>query len=270
MTSTRSPDGADLSDEELTAWLDGEADAALRARVAAAQSEALEVRLAELERGKAHGQALFDRVLDQMPDGPTVSLPARPVVGGWAMGGLGASLGAVATLAIVLGGFWGGLWGAEAPVGAGSDRVQLAMGEPWHREAAAYHALYVPETLAPHVPSTSEDLPPEAATRLAAVSQALGRDVTILPEVPGLRFVRAQQLGYEGQVLVQLAFAGETGMPYALCILRDAGPESEVQTRTLQGLAAASWSDSDHRFLLIGGDNTAEVRRWAEAFSQAL
>ncbi len=263
MTSSRSPQRDELTDAELTAWLDGEADDLLHARVAAARGAELETRLAALERGKSVAVKAFAEVMAQAPAQPdTLSAgqsPRRSFAATFVAGLTGVAAGLVLALAL-------GNWLAPRPAQAPGAVTTSGVAEPWQREVAAYHALYVPQTLAAQVPASPE----AAAVRLAQLSQALGRDVTGMPEPEGLIFVRGQELGFDGQVLVQLAFASADGSPYALCILRKEGPEAALTRREIQGMAAASWSDAGHRFLLIGGQDAERVGQWAQVFLSAL
>ncbi len=79
--------------------------------------------------------------------------------------------------------------------------------EGWRDVVANYQSLYVTETLA-QVDQQRADL--------KRLSGALGIDLTALPEVEGLSFKRAQQLGFNGRPLAQLTFLTAEGGPVAL------------------------------------------------------
>lgn len=232
-----------FSDEDLIAYLDSEADETLVAKIEAALSPELEHRLLTLEKGRERAVEGFEAALQMAPQ--MAPLPDATVgVGRFRPWGY-AGLGLAASLFLAVGIY-------QTVIGAGARQV-----EPWHREVAAYHALYVTETLAA-VPSDAGD----QMARLADLSALVGGDLSPAMTSIDMQFRRAQQLGFEGAPLVQMAYLAEGGVPVALCILRSEGPRQEVRVTTIQGMSSASWADGTRRFLLIGGtDNDAAARR---------
>lgn len=232
-----------FSDEDLTAWLDGEASGDLSQRIKAADGPALQVRLAELRSGRALAETMFAEALQLAPPMPSLPAQTQSTSSGWIAGGL---IGLAAGLLL-----------AVAPMLWRSHAI-----EPWHQDVAAYQALYIPQTLA--------SVPADGAADLARLSDALGRDLTGLPEVSQLEFRRAQALGFEGRVLIQIAYRGPDGVPYALCILNKSGDATDLEAQQLAGMQAASWADQNHRFLLIGGTDAQFVQNAAQQFAAAL
>lgn len=241
-----------FTDAELTAFLDGEAPTDLVARIEAALTPALETRLQVLEDGRAFAMTGFDALLRSAPDMPTpMAMPARPAVerGGlaWGQVGLGMAAGVLLTVGLMQG-----------------VSLRASDVEPWHREVAAYHALYVTETLA------SNGQADQVHGKLAALSDLLGVDLTAAADAQDLQFRRAQQLGFDGVALVQIAYLAPGDVPVALCILDATGAAHAPRVTTVHGMSAASWSDGQRRFLLIGGTDDAATSRRARDFAARL
>ena len=193
----------DISDEELTAYLDGElppekrdaidrgleGDDALAARLAA-----LEIPIDLLREGAA-------AALQEAPAYPTQARPGRI--------GQGALVAAsVAVLALGLGVFW---------------TMRPAPTQDWVLAVANYQSLYVTETLAASEPEE------ERQARLTTLSEALGTDLTPLLGVGEIEYRRAQLLGFEGEPLVQVAYL-KNGVPIAICITRVPGEDCLLYT----------------------------------------
>jgi len=239
-----------FSDEELTAYLDAEADERLVSEIETGWSAEIEHRLTQLNVGIAGLREDADKLLLSAPSMPDFTVSPAPSSSNRGFG-FGALTGAIAA----------GLVGAALWFGAGFVQNRA---EPWQVIVADYHLLYVPETLAA-VPSEAARIPV-----LSVLSQTLQRDITGLPDVAGISYRRAQPLGFEGNPLVQIAFLSDDGVPMALCILRKEGPASQIEPLELRGMTAAAWSDETHRFLLIGGTDQSVIDAAAQAFSTQL
>lgn len=246
-----------FTDEELTAYLDGEADGALHAEIDAAlatdpavvaQIEALDVPLGPI--AEAYEALLQDA--PPMPDLPEVApsvVPAAAPRGRWGWGVGTFATGLAAGLAVAM---FTGL-GTPAPT------PEAPRG--WVSFVASYQALYTPATLADANPTADE-----AARQLAVVSDALGLDLSGLPEARGLTFKRAQVLGFKDKPLIQIAFSRADGTPVALCII-PSGPDGKpVSMGAAEGLGLARWNTPGYGFLLIGGTDAAPLEAEAETF----
>jgi anti-sigma factor RsiW len=129
----------------------------------------------------------------------------------------------------------------------------------WHAAVADYQVLYSTATLA-SVPGGSENLRGE----VAAVGAKLGLPIELESlEIAGLALKRAQLLAFEGRPLAQFAYRDAAGIPVALCAMRTGDADSALQTATLRGLAAASWSRNGFGFIVIGAMPPDAVRRAA-------
>lgn len=242
-----------FSDEELVAYLDGEAELALVDQIhAALQSDpVLNRRLDALRLDLDALRDSFD-LLEPSPqviDAPFAA-EARmrpPPRGTWRPL---ATSALAASVALVVG------------FGLGQRSSDQ---KGWIDYVAAYQALYTTATL-DHIAQSPDQLDAE----LTRVSAVIGKEIA-LDHLTGIRdaeYKRGQVLSFEGRPLVQLAFATPDGVPIALCIIRSSGgttgaqPMAEMQ---LEGLSAASWSDGGHDYLLIGGSDDDLVRRMSQA-----
>lgn len=242
-----------FTDEELTAYLDGEAEDALCAELDTAleTDEALGERLAGLDLDLAPIAAAYDALMDTAPPMPELPpimapAPARATRFGWGWGVSTFAGGLAAGLAVAM--FTG--FGTPEPAPRG-----------WVSFVASYQALYTTATLSVDTPT-----PDQAELQLAAVSDALGVDLGSVPMAEGLTFKRAQVLGFRGKPLIQIAYLREDGTPVALCII-PAGPDSKsVSMGEAEGMDIARWNTPGFGFLLIGGTEEAPLASEAETF----
>ena len=242
--------GTWISDEDLTAYLDGEAEDALRRQIDAAleKDTELQARLAALtldvDMLRASALAAFP------PPPPMPSLPAANRSRA-PLGMFGAGL--VAGLAI--GAFTFATFFA-----------QPAPPEGWAGFVASYQKLYTAETL-----NAIDQQPAETQAQLLQVSEAIGLALGNLPEVEGMPLKRAQILGFKGKPLVQIAYQGADGTPVALCIIlspsQDPMPLTEGENK---GLQTVRWNRDNHGFLLIGDMDPLPLKQAAEVFATAL
>ena len=243
-----------FSDEELTAFLDGEADAELESMISTALETdvALGERMAALDIPMAAMAAAFDSVLDDAPAMPDLAPAAAPAPANtntrprWGFGIATFATGLAAGLAVAM--FTG--FGTPEPAPRG-----------WVSFVASYQTLYTTDTLQAVDPS-----PQDVALQLAAVSEGIGIDLAALPQAQGLTFKRAQLLGFNGKPLVQISYLREDGTPVALCII-PAGPDAQaLNMGAAEGLDVARWNTPGFGFLLIGGQDAAPLAREAETF----
>ena len=228
-----------ISDEILTAYLDGELDVDSRNEVDAmlATDLNLAARLTALQIPKSQIKDALDGLLSSAPDHPVQVKPERhfaPV----------AALGAVALLlvGIALGALW-------------SPRQDEPRPQDWITAVANYQVLYVAETLA-SAPNPEQE---QAALRLSELSDAVGYDLSTALNATDLEFRRAQMLGLDGQPLVQIVYMGDGNIPIALCVTSVEDPVRPIRTEFVSGLAAAHWVDDGFGFLVIGGEDLDQV-----------
>ncbi|MEL6570606.1 MAG: hypothetical protein AAFQ64_03040 [Pseudomonadota bacterium] len=222
-----------VSDETLTAFLDGElsADESAAVESALTAQPALAQRLAQLDVVKDDIAMAFDEILPSaptMPDLPSASPRAKsasPFMGLAAAAAVGAIIG------------FGATFGTSAP-----------SAPDWKEAIANYQVLYVPETLAT---ATGQD----QAERLETFSERLGLPLKEATIVDGLTFRRVQMLGFEAAPLVQMAYVSPDGAPFAFCITEVGEADYAPKTENLSGLAAAHWVEDGIGYLIIGGDD---------------
>ena len=232
-------DDQTFSDEQLTAFLDGETDhiPAEEIRAALKTDAGLRARLDELSLETGQIAGAFDRLLERAPDMPEFDAgdeTVAPARRGLPLRQLAASV-AVALFV-----------GATAGYFIRGDSLQT-----WHDYVAAYHALYIDDTL-----GTVERPDGALTAELNRVGDAIGKtiELPVLRGIDGLAYKRGQLLGFENRPLVQLAFLSDKGVPIALCIIRSGdGGDKELQVSELQGMSAASWTAGGYDYLLIGG-----------------
>lgn len=246
-----------FTNEELTGYLDGEIEHGLadRIRENVARDAQLAQRLNSLQLDTGRVKVAVDTLLTSAPAPPAfLSEDAEPAVRSPRLAPI-RNLIAASLVFLLLGGALGSYFT--------SIRQQS-----WQEFAAAYHALYVNSTLS-HVNRARA----AEEAELQRVSNALGMDVAIGDVSDGeyLDYKRAQILGFEGQPVVQLAFLTKGGIPIALCIKRvEQSSAQPLQSRTMFGMSAVSWSKGNYEYLLVGGRDQEALSKAAEKFAVRL
>lgn len=253
------------SDEELTAFIDGELDAADHARIADAlrdNPEAAE-RLAFLERADVLPlRKSFATLLDEAPRGSLedmlAAIPPRNAAEPKSFGRRSFVTAVAASVAagIVVDRAW--IHFAESsPVMESAE---------WRDAVAQYMALYTAETLAGAHPGREA-----ADAQLAVINQRLGLSLT--PEMialPGSEFKHAQILAYEDRPLAQILYLDPEGRPLALCIFASEAAEATIASERRYALDIAFWSGGRHAAMLIGHLPAGDIRRLAEDVSRRI
>ncbi|MGO8083546.1 anti-sigma factor family protein [Rhizobium leguminosarum] len=239
------------SDEDLTAFIDGELTAEEAARIEAMvkEDESAAERLELLARASLPFKQAFAPLLAEAPreklQAMLAAIPVQesaksspaPVFASRRrfLGALAASL--VAGIAI-----------DRAVIGIGARFSAKDENSEWRAVVADYVSLYTPESLAGPVPGRDDQ-----AAQLAGLDEKLG--LSLSPEaisLPGVDFKRALLLQYDGKALAQIAYLDPETGPMALCIVKsDKGPKaSDLERR--KGMNVVYWSNATHAFMLIG------------------
>lgn len=235
-----------FSDEQLTAYLDGEVEPAVAEDIRnALEGDAqLRARLDSLSIDTSEVAAAFDGLLAGAPSVPDFGeTPAAGSARSRVMGLV--RYAAVAFIAVAIG------WSS-------SFLIPREAGRDWKDFVATYHALYVTDTLTP-VSQSDES----AVAELAAVAEAVGHsvDLNMVKSLEPLTYKRAQILGFEGSPLMQMTFLTDQGVPVALCLIRSSGPDKAAPDfLELQGMSAATWTSNGFDYLLIGGTDAPLIR----------
>ncbi|NKL33465.1 anti-sigma factor [Rhizobium leguminosarum bv. viciae] len=250
------------SDEDLTAFIDGELTPEEAARIEAIvkEDESVAERLEFLARASLPFKQAFAPLLAEAPrqklEAMLAAMPALPARSGPApafanrrrfLGALAASL--IAGIAI-----------DRAVIGIGRGLSAKDENSEWRAVVADYISLYTAETLAGPVPGREDQ-----AAQLAGLDEKLG--LSLSPEavsLPGIDFKRALLLQYDGKALAQIAYLDPETGPMALCIVRsDKGPKApDLESR--KGMNVVYWSNATHAFMLIGRIPADRVQELAE------
>ncbi|MBY5406570.1 anti-sigma factor family protein [Rhizobium leguminosarum] len=237
------------SDEELTAFIDGELTAEEAARIDAIvnEDESVAERLEFLARASLPFKQAFAPLLSQAPreklETMLAAIPAQPSA-------RPASTPAFASRRRFLGAL-----AASLVAGIAIDRAVIGIGfsakdenSEWRSVVADYISLYTPETLAGPVPTREVQ-----AAQLRPLDEKLG--LSLSPEavsLPGIDFKRALMLQYDGKPLAQIAYLDPETGPMALCIVKSDAGRKAPDLESRKGLNVIYWSNETHAFMLIG------------------
>lgn len=238
-------------DPLLTAYLDGELDAADTTRIekllesdpeAADRLEALS--RASLPFAEAFAPLLdvapevrLEAMLDKALEPPPVVAPVR------ASGFMASRRGFMAAgIALLLAGGLGDRFLL-------SPLLEEKVSAPgWRDLVAQYMTLYTPETLA-DIPAD----PARQAVELASLGNRLDLNLApVLTSLPDAELKRAQILQYDGAPLGQITWLDPQYGPMALCVIKASGGNSAPQPEERLGLQVVFWKQSGHGFMLIG------------------
>ncbi|MBX4954796.1 anti-sigma factor family protein [Rhizobium lentis] len=238
------------SDEDLTAFIDGELTAEEAARIEAIvqEDESVAARLEFLARANLPFEQAFAPLLSEAPrEKLQAMLAAIPAHEGARFASAPAAtrrrfLGALAASLVA------GIAIDRAVIGIGRGLSPNDENSEWRAVVADYISLYTAETLAGPVPGRQDQ-----AAQLATLDEKLG--LSLSPEavaLPGIDFKRALLLQYDGKALAQVAYLDPETGPMALCIVKsDAGPKApDLENR--KGMNVVYWSNGTHAFMLIG------------------
>ncbi|WP_064681063.1 anti-sigma factor family protein [Rhizobium bangladeshense] len=238
------------SDEELTAFIDGEltAEDAVRIEAIVKEDERVAERLELLARASLPFEQAFASLLQEAPreklERMLEAIPAREDA-------KAASAPAASRrrfLAALAASLVAGIAIDRAVLGLGRGFSTKDESSEWRAVVAEYISLYTAETLAGPTPARESQ-----AAQLAPLDDKLG--LSLSPEavsLPGVDFKRALLLQYDGKPLAQIGYLDPETGPMALCIVRsDAGPKApDLESR--KGMNVVYWSNGRHAFMLIG------------------
>ena len=226
-------------DRKLTAYLDGELDAAERAALEArlGADPALRERLEALRAAADRTRLAFATLLETAPvadmrtrlNAALAGSPARAAPP-WRQ--------RVAAIVAFVAGLGAGRWS----VGSGGG---LAERDDWRQAVVEYMALYTPE-------SFGEAVSPRLGDELASLSRRLEAPLDVDRLKGGdLSPRRAELLQYDGAPLGQIGYL-DGATPVAFCILRDGEADAALASSSRGGFAVASWAQGGRGYMLIG------------------
>jgi anti-sigma factor RsiW len=237
------------NDLRLMAYVDGELDAE-----AAREVEALIAADPEARRTVAkyrEAAALLRAACAEgfYADG-TVRVPPAPVRPMLRAVRRFASYAAVAAIAAIIG-FGGGVLSTNV---ATSQRQHLV------DEVADYHAVQSHETKhLVEVPAAEAD---DLTTWLG---RRLERRLAVPDLTPvGLHFAGGRMVVIDRKPVAALIYTRDSGLPVALCIIREDGTSSSVRIDRRGTQNLASWSDGTYTYIVAGDLSAAEAQAIAE------
>ena len=139
----------------------------------------------------------------------------------------------------------------------------------WVERVADYQSLYVENT----VKSISASAHTDAKNLLKTLSAKQGFTVSI-PDLTGFgyEFVRAQELGFEGDTLLQLVYRKPGSMPLAYCLMPNNSIDAinsknnlPLQLSQVYQLGVASWINSSQHNVLVADESPSTLQKIHES-----
>ncbi|PKA40951.1 twin-arginine translocation signal domain-containing protein [Rhizobium sullae] len=235
------------SDEELTAFIDGELPPQDAARIEALLNadERVAARLEFLSRSNLPFKDSFAPLLAAAPQASLESMLAAIL----------SKQEGKAPSFMSRRGFLGAL-AASVVAGVIADRAYLGIsrnlskdeGAEWRAVVAEYISLYTPDTLAGPVPPADVQ-----SIQLAQIDRKLGLALSPgMVALQGVDFKRVLLLEYDEKPLAQIAYLDPETGPMALCIIRSDKGEKTPDIEGRNGMNVIYWSSRSHAFMLIG------------------
>lgn len=237
------------SDEQLTAFIDGELDAAERERIERliADDERVAERFDFLSRSTLPFRAAFEPMLAEAPaaklEAMLAAIPPAKESKARASG-----IGRRGFLAAVAASFVAAIAVDRAVIGLGHRLSKPDEETEWRAVVAEYFSLYTADTLSAPAGDRMQQV-----AQLNEVGAKLG--LSLAPEavaMPGVEFKRAQILNYDSKPLAQIAYLDPESGPMALCIVQSARGAAAPDMENRKGMNVVYWSSPSHAFMLIG------------------
>jgi anti-sigma factor RsiW len=136
--------------------------------------------------------------------------------------------------------------------------------EPWVMKVSNYHAMYSRETVMDGGSGITQTRALQSRLR-----EQRGLDL-VIPDLrsEGLQFVRAQQLQFEGRMVLQLVYLPKDGLPLALCLTQAAAQAERAVT--LDGLQAVTWHAKGWAYVIVGALPMAQMQSLRKQLPAAL
>lgn len=130
------------------------------------------------------------------------------------------------------------------------------------KRVADYQSLYVEKTVASLSPTHVGD----AQALLESINRRAGAQLSIMDYSSyGYEFARAQELGFEGQILVQLVYRKPGSAPLALCFMPGVNiPAKPLVVSRQHQLHTASWIASNQHHILVADEDEATLQQLYE------
>ncbi|MEL6216422.1 MAG: hypothetical protein AAFQ99_12195 [Pseudomonadota bacterium] len=267
MTNNREHE-QNFSDQELTAFLDGQLDLSRASTLERRLGDdmALRGRLDVLTSGERAFSEAFAHLLEQAPRARLESSLRQAVTAARqtrqrAARGAAKSNRWFAMAASLLGAFVVGAGlgyvGAERP----SQTVTATAAPGWRATVANYTRLYGDQTF----PRGMEVNDAQRAKQLRQIEATFGlrTEVERLSEI-GLQFRFSRILDFNGKPLGQLAFVDQNNTPMFYCIIASAKPDGEPKLEVVQDQQMVHWVDGQIGHLIIGRQDFENLEKIAQ------
>lgn len=237
------------SDEQLTAFIDGELEAADRETIERliAGDERVAERFDFLSRSSLPFRQAFEPMLADAPAARLEAmLAAVPAVQERKTRAFGVSRRGF--LAAIAASFVAAIAIDRAAIDVGHRISKPDEDTEWRAVVAEYLSLYTADTLSAPAGDRAQQ-----AAQLDEVGAKLG--LSLAPEtiaMPGVDFKRAQILNYDSKPLAQIAYLDPESGPMALCIVQSAKGAAVPDMESRRGMNVVYWSSATHAFMLIG------------------
>ena len=133
--------------------------------------------------------------------------------------------------------------------GAGSSALHAAAARvsPWVAAAVNYQQLYTRDTVA------FDALTPEVASQVIAQIHSDDGVPIRVPDLrpAGLTFTRIQRLRFHNKPLVQIVYLPKTGLPVALCVMKDEKPDASMTHERVESMNVLTWRRANLSYALI-------------------
>jgi anti-sigma factor RsiW len=130
---------------------------------------------------------------------------------------------------------------------AGAVHAAAAKVSPWVAAAVNYQQLYTRDTVA------FDALTPEVASQVIAQIHSDDGVPIRVPDLrpAGLTFTRIQRLRFHDRPLVQIVYLPKTGLPVALCVMKDEKPDTNMTHEHVESMNVLMWRRANLSYALI-------------------
>ncbi|TCU28023.1 anti-sigma factor RsiW [Rhizobium azibense] len=236
------------SDEELTAFIDGELPRQDAARIEALGNadERVAARLEFLSKSNLPFKEAFTPLLAAAPrarlESMLAAIPTRRASRQQSFASRRGFVGALAASVVA------GVIADRAYLGISRSLSKDEGDADWRAVVAEYISLYTPDTLAGPVPPGDVQ-----SVQLAQIDRKLGLALSPrMVALPGVDFKRVLLLEYDERPLAQIGYLDPETGPMALCIIRSDKGEKAPEIEGRKGMNVIYWSSRSHAFMLIG------------------
>lgn len=249
------------SDEQLTAFIDGELEAVEHDRIERMIESDAKVaeRFDLLSRGDLPFHEAFEPLLAAAPRGKLDAMLAA-IPSSKEQTKAASGIGRRGFLAAIAACLVAGIAIDRAAIGIGHRLAKPDEGSEWRAVVAEYLSLYTPDTLSGSAGDRAQQV-----AQLSEVGSKVGLALT--PEaiaIPGVDFKRAILLNYDDKPLAQIAYLDPESGPMALCITPSTTGASAPDMENRRGMNVVYWSDAAHAFMLIGHSPIDRIKALAD------